>query len=450
MSLAHARALLADCPVCIAAHAPDRDQRALDRLAQWALRYSPVVAPDSSNGLLMDLAGTQRLFGDEGRLLRQMTLDLSRLGLGARIAAATTFGCAWAVARYGRQALSVVADECLVQVLSSLPPAALRIGPDVQKALAELGIDRIGHLLSLPRAQLVSRFGSDLIRRLDQAVGHVGETINPICPPTSISVGRVFDGPIKQSQSIQLAIQKLIQQFVDKLRACESGVVQLHLVFFRSDLVPLTLPIKLSHPNRNIKHLWSIVRSHVESSHFGFGVEEIYIIADRIQRLPHEQMQYWCDQRQEHSQSSAFGQLLDTMISRLGREHVLKCRLRESHLPERTFSYRSVMEPQNHKSVWVTPADRPSVLLRRPESIRVMALTPGGPLSWLKWRGRGCYLSSSLGPERIGGEWWFKPLDGRHAANGRDYFKVQDNRGQWLWVYRQLEDNQWFIHGHWA
>jgi hypothetical protein len=32
----------------------------------------------------------------------------------------------------------------------------------------------------------------------------------------------------------------------------------------------------------------------------------------------------------------------------------------------------------------------------------------------------------------------------------RDYFKVQDEQGRWLWIYRVLEQGCWFVHGLWA
>jgi hypothetical protein len=32
----------------------------------------------------------------------------------------------------------------------------------------------------------------------------------------------------------------------------------------------------------------------------------------------------------------------------------------------------------------------------------------------------------------------------------RDYFRVQDETGRWLWIYRQLPANAWFLQGHWT
>jgi protein ImuB len=44
---------------------PDADAQALDRLAVWALRYSPVVATDPPAGVVVDTTGADHLHGGE-------------------------------------------------------------------------------------------------------------------------------------------------------------------------------------------------------------------------------------------------------------------------------------------------------------------------------------------------------------------------------------------------
>ena len=94
------------------------------------------------------------------------------------------------------------------------------------------------------------------------------------------------------------------------------------------------------------------------------------------------------------------------------------------------------------------------MLLHRPEPITVMALTPDGPPARLRWRGMEQRITTSAGPERIAHEWWHEGAPSeqarRHEMGNRDYFKVQDERGCWLWVYRVVETGRWFVHGLWA
>ncbi len=118
------------------------------------------------------------------------------------------------------------------------------------------------------------------------------------------------------------------------------------------------------------------------------------------------------------------------------------------------------MEEQKHEGTkarrheGIIDADRPPVLLHRPEPITVMALTPDGPPARLRWRGMEPRITASAGPERIAHEWWHEGTPPeqarRHEVGRRDYFKVQDERGCWLWVYRVVETGRWFVHGLWA
>ncbi len=55
--------------------------------------------------------------------------------------------------------------------IAPMPLAALRLEPETVAALGRVGLKRIGDIVDLPRAPLVARFGSDLLTRLDHALG---------------------------------------------------------------------------------------------------------------------------------------------------------------------------------------------------------------------------------------------------------------------------------------
>jgi protein ImuB len=92
-------------------------------------------------------------------------------------------------------------------------------------------------------------------------------------------------------------------------------------------------------------------------------------------------------------------------------------------------------------------------LLRRPEEVReVMALIPEGPPRRFRWRGVLHQVSHAEGPERIAPEWWRR----EPAKRERDYYVVEDERGQRFWLFRAglyREDGvvpRWFVHGVFA
>jgi protein ImuB len=50
---------------------PVADAEALERLAVWALRYSPIVAADDPDGLVIDATGASHLLGGEDAMLAE-------------------------------------------------------------------------------------------------------------------------------------------------------------------------------------------------------------------------------------------------------------------------------------------------------------------------------------------------------------------------------------------
>ena len=209
LTVAHARALLPVGDAVIEPQQPHRELAALEAMARWAHRFSPIVAMDPPDGLQIDIAGCERLFGGEHRLLDLIADAVQRLGFRARIAAAPTFACAWAVARFGAPDRSMVGEGDHRRVLAALGVEALRLETTVVDALGEVGIERIGHLLDLPRSSLPARFGHELLGRLDQAMGRASETIDPVRPVSPVVVERVFQGPVKRLDAIELTMREL-------------------------------------------------------------------------------------------------------------------------------------------------------------------------------------------------------------------------------------------------
>ncbi len=441
---------------------PERDRGALRALAAWAQRFSPIVAVDTPphpDGLLLDVTGCERVFRGEHRLLRTVLGDLARLGFRARAAIAPTFGCAWAVARYGAERGSIVPEGGARLALGPLPIRSLRVDLETEAGLREVGIERVEHLLGLPRSGLPARFGHEILLRLDRALGHAMEAIEPVRPSAPCRVERIFDGPATEWEAIAMTVRELLGQLVDLLRARESGAARIDIGLVRSDFPPVWLTLSLSRPSRDARHLWSLVRPRLERVNLGLGwadggdgggIEGIEIIASRTRRLAHAQIERWQSSLSSGpSGEEPLSQLIDTLANRLGRDRVRVGCLVESHVPERAVGTSSAMDGVGNfrETSASAPGDRPSLLFEHSAPAEVIALTPDGPVHRVRWRGGVHVITTSIGPERIAPEWW--RTDGCREAT-RDYFKVQEAGGRWLWLYHELETGRWFVHGVWA
>jgi protein ImuB len=459
MTLAHARALLHGRDPLILPWTPHRDAAALRSLAVWAQRFTPLVALDPPCGLLMDITGCQRLFGGEPTMVERLRHAMSRLGVQARAATAGTFGCAWAMARFGEVSETCIESGRERAALGPLPAEALRIDAPIVAGLHEVGIDRIGHLLDLPRDELAGRFGRDLLWRLDQALGSAPETVDPVRAPVPVSAERILDGPVCNQEALLMVVRQLTATVVHRLAMLERGALRLDLAVRRADAAGLHQSLMLSRPSRDEKHLWSLLRPRLESINMGHGIESVCLTAAVTGVLPHVQAEQWSGAAMAGGATPrALGEFLDTVIDRFGGQGIWRAELVESHLPERAFGLVPVARIDGTRdgaarSAAATPTiarPRPTVLLTRPEPMKVIALAPDGPPSWLHWRHLGGAVLTSVGPERIAREWWRDDAPDRRRNGTRDYYTVQDEFGRWLWIYRHLPTGEWFVHGQWG
>jgi nucleotidyltransferase/DNA polymerase involved in DNA repair len=256
---------------------PTADRRALDSLARMLQDFSPLVgalsAPGSSGELQftiwLDLTGVAHLFGDlpgaELNLLRAVRDRLARLGYLALTAAADTPGAAWALANYARPARSETSTtsepaeggersdsrlplfEPIIAPLKSgwtlldpLPPVALRLDPLICLTLGQLGISRIGQMRQLPRASLQARFGSQLGRRLDEVAGLASEVWAPLDESLDFAIDESFDFPRRDLATIQVVIERQLDQLCARLRPLQRGALQWQITLRGESVVKRT------------------------------------------------------------------------------------------------------------------------------------------------------------------------------------------------------------------
>src|SRR5262249_11867998 len=151
------------------------DARLLDAIADGCQRYTPLVAVDPPDGILLDIGGCAHLFGGEANLRGDLLARMTRFGFSACAAIAATIGAASAVARFG-DATRADASRGERERLAPLPLAALRLPDETVAALARGGLKRIGDIPAPPRAPPPARLGAQLLRPLAPPPGREDET----------------------------------------------------------------------------------------------------------------------------------------------------------------------------------------------------------------------------------------------------------------------------------
>lgn len=449
----------------------------LSVLARWAGKFSPWVAEEAPDGLLVDLTGCAHLFGGEAALKAVVEADCADLGLTGLVGVADTVGAAWALARYagggpqsarsgddivqearatrsraakrrhwerggaapgfetgGNGAVRIAAPGQMRSVLAKLPVAALRLDDETVTTLARLGLRRIEDLSGQPRAALARRFGRHLVQRLDQALGIEPEPVNPARHRAPFAVRLTFPDPIGLEGDILAAIDRLLPPLAERLLAEGKGARRVRMELHKSDHTMWWTEIGLARPSATPDRIRPLLAMKLGDVDAGFGIDAIRLAAVSTEPVHARQHQGHADAAAQGTARLNHVAELDDLMGRiggrLGLETLTRLHPSESHIPEKTA--RPVA------AAWSDPAEYWS----RPPGLRPLELWPpeivkaeDNPAlpARFRWRGRIYETRAATGPERIAPEWWLDEPEWRTGV--RDYWRLTTRTGERLWVY---------------
>ncbi len=454
MALAQARAMHPDLAVFSEDRAADR--RLLEGIAEWCQRYTPLVALDAPDGILLDIAGCAHLFGGEQSLLDDLTARIADFGFTLRAAIASTIGAAIAASRHS--AAAIVAPGAERAFLAPLPLAALRLPGDLVAALARVGLKRIGDLIDLPRAPLTARFGPQLLRQLDRALGREPEPLQPRAPVAPYLAEQRFAEPIAREEDVLRVIEKLAARLEPMLERRGEGARKIELVLFRTDGVVRRIAVATSRRMRDPAGIRALFRERLDGladaldPGFGFDLARLCVLL--AEPLAAEQIDLGAS-----GHAAELDRLVDRLSARLGSRRVTRIVAQDAHLPELAAMRVPAQAAVAGDNGWAAfralrcaadLAPRPPRLLVKPEPIEAIAAVPDGPPVRFRWRRALHEVVAAEGPERIECAWWTEDGGGT-----RDYFRVEDQSGCRFWLfraglYRAIPAPAWFLHGMFA
>jgi len=441
-SLADAKAMLSDASYQPATSEADRT--ALRELALEAQRFTPLVGLEDAaepESLFWDISGCPHLWGGERPFFQAVTDYWKSRRYTVRLALADTVGAAWAVAHYGPTA-SLIPSGREAAVLANLPLAALRLPKATLSRLGAMGLHRIGDVQKLPRKSLPSRFGAELLQRLDQAFGEQPEWFAAERLQEPLVVSRTWDEPITDQLAVAIVNRELLHELLAQVAQRSCG---LHEVRGEFQTETKTVPVELhvTEPTLDEAHWNELIALRLERQPWPGGVLRVTWMALRLGVLHRQQGTLFA---QDHAadQSRAVHALVDRLTSRLGAGAVLRVEIRPDPQPEQAVALIPWHQPAaNEEAPFVAEQwrSRPMRLLPVPHPIEVMPVVPDGPPLRMSWEGRSYRVIHQQGPERIETGWW-RTEDAR-----RDYYRVQWDDGTEVWAFRDRRSGGWFLHG---
>ncbi len=439
MVLADARAIVPNLEVID--DPPDLIKKLLKRIAEWCIRFTPSVAIDPPDGLLLDVTGCSHLWGDDTSYLNFILKKLTDRGYDVCASMADTIGVAWGMARFGDKS-SVISRQKHVDAMMNLPPEALRLEATVAERLHKLGLRQIKQFIGMPRPSLRRRFGMHFIMRLETAIGLEPETIEPIQPIEPYQERLPCLDPIVTAPGIAMALQQLLEKLCLRLQHDQKGLRTAVFKGYRVDGKMEKIEIGTNRPSYHTTHLFKLFETKISTIEPAWGIELFILEAPKVEDYFPKQEKMW--EASGGLDDVRLSELIDRLACRVGIDSIHRYLPDEHYWPERSFKPAANLH-QQLATVWRSDLIRPLHLLSVPQRVEGMAALPDYPPKQFVYHGKVHNITKADGPERIEQEWWLQ--QGQH----RDYYRVEDDEGNRYWLFRlghySDENYQWFIHG---
>ena len=437
----------------VVARNKDNEAQALERLAAWALQFTPTVTLEPQRGILLEAAPSLRLQGGLAPLLEKIKTGCDRLGYRVIYAIAPTARAAWwfAIAEdycathdnymsfprkresmltcnrqmdsrfRGNDNIDDSADQkTLRDRLGKLHVACLDWPTQTVELLHALGIKTLADCLALPRAGLIQRFGAALANELDQALG-IQPDVRPLFSAPKQFHSRIeLPAEVSEVDALLFPLKRLLIEMEGFLRGLGAGVQSIRVELEQGSRQRESFSVGLLAPERDHQRLLMLISARLANLQLDRSVWAVSLHAEQLQSLSGKQRSFLVDSASHHLASR---QLLERLQARLGKDKVQTLALGNDHRPEYAWSVGNVS--QRHavsnyplRPLWLLPQPRPI----GDSDIALLA-----------------------GPERIEAGWW----DGKSVQ--RDYYIARNSKGSVLWIYRHHHGAlQWYMHGLFA
>jgi protein ImuB len=411
----------------VAPRDPAAETEALLGAAGWAAQFTPGVALEFPDGVLLEVSGSLKLFGGLEPLLERLRRGLAEMGWSAAFAGAPTPRAAFWLARAGKQKFIGESAE-LDPVLAELPVEVLRCNDETLAAFEAIGVRTLGELRALPREGMARRFGQGPLAELDRALGRLPDPRNFFVLPARFGAAIELPAEVTQAEALLFAVRRLIVQLAGFLAARSGGVQRFVLRLGHRDRAATEIAIGLVAPSRDAEHFTLLARERFAGLSLAEPVRELALHADDVVPLPGRNLGL---KLEEGKPPGEWEQLVERLRARLGTEAVCGIASRAEHRPE----HAGVIVHAGQKQLQLDFGERPFWLLEFPRPLAEIGAEPHheGPLELL------------AGPERIESGWW----DGKDVA--RDYFVARMRNEALVWIYRERRgEGGWYLHGLFA
>jgi protein ImuB len=445
----------------VVARNKDNETHALERLAAWALQFTPTVTLEPQQGILLEAAPSLRLQGGLDLLMGKIINGCERLGYRVMVGVSPTARAAWWFAITGNYRtnndnfLSFPRrreNEAKGRSFEGRPSITSKVNMDSRlrgndngddlgnqnnlharlgklhitslgwptqtvDLLQTLGINTIADCLALPRAGLIQRFGAAIANELDQALGLKPDVRPVFSTPQQFHSRIELPAEVTEIDALLFPLKRLLIELEGFLRGLGAGVQSVRVELEQGSKQRESFDIGLLAPEREHQRLLMLISARLMNVKLERSVWAVSLHAQHLQTLLGKQQSFLADRT---SHQLARRQLLERLQARLGKSKVQTIAPQNDHRPEYAWFIGNVSQ---REAINTYPL-RPLWLLPQPQPIADSD------------------IALIAGPERIEAGWW----DGKSVR--RDYYVARNRKGAVLWIFCQHRElGQWYVHG---
>lgn len=391
----------------------------------------------------MEVRASLRLFGGFQALKDRIGSEAPTLGVIGIGWAPTALG-ALILARSepldpGARTFQSLLDD---QLVTTLTAAAKHI-----EVLARIGVTRLGQLRRLPRDDVSQRWGSPILRALDQAYDRFPETFKWEQIPDEFSTRVELPAREDNAAALFQFAQPLLMQMCGWLAARHAGAQGFCLKWIHDSMRSKEagpggeVTIRTAEAMRDLTHFSRLLTEHLAQLELEAQVGELRLEAVGVELVTEQSMSLLLESQGSGENITL---LAERLAARYGRECVLTPRLVDDH---RTAC-----------AVHWSPAAKRKARPREPvPELAAATILQAEPLRLATRDGQPVYqgpLTLLVGPELVEGGWWDR-LPGTASTRSvqRDYWVAQSETAGTLWIFcTQLDDGTlaWFLDGIFA
>lgn len=429
-----------------------KEQSALSELSEQFYHFSPYIERYRSDGLaqsglLLEISSCLNLFGGIKAISEMVLMHLAQTPYGFECGLAHSAKAAWYLSFDYHEIVGNETKSLFIERLNRLSINLLFDYPNVIEALSKTGFKTFGDLAKQIEGTSISSFKKRLGRAFTDMLCEIYdidhnfqqsslfEKPRDIYRPVEWFEEEIqFDYPVTIVEQLKPAFESLLQELTSYLRKRQKQCQ--YIEWCISDIYKKKEFVKVNsdEPQSQWQLLYDLSLIQFDNKELPFEVDAVKLTCHHVMPLQTKSQVLDFDQSRRRKSVQDFTVTIAKLRARLGDSAVYKLGYRDSRVPEISNAMVALADRCNQELPEIhLKALRPTWLLTQPEPIDLRG-------DRLHWHG---YLSTLVGPERVIGEWWEKPV-------ARDYFLAKRHDNLPVWIYFDLYDKKWYVHGVFA